>query len=602
MREDLYKSIIDMSPIGYAYNRIICDKEGTPCDYEFLEVNEAFEKFTGLKASDIIGKKISEVLPDALIGEFDWIKIYGEVAIDGVRKEFKQISNDFKSNYSLTTFSPKKNFFVILFTEIIELEKKLMESERSKDVLLSNLPGMAYRCNFDRDWTMQFVSEGCFDLTGYKAEDLLHNKKLSFNDLINPEFKDYLWDLWISVLSSKTIFKQEYEITTASGEQKWVYEQGQVVYDENEEVEAIEGIIIDITDQKKREDEIIYLNIHDTLTGLYNRIYFDAEQRRLDTKDKLPLSILIGDINGLKLTNDAFGYKKGDRVIAETAKILQRYCREQDVLARTGGGEFSILLPETNSETAIEIAKKMKMACSSYINNTINEGFYINITFGYCTKETLDVDFDKVVNTAEEYMYKCKLLEHKSSHNDIIKSIKATMFEKNQETDEHADRIAALSKMVGNKLNLSPTAIDELVLLAMLHDIGKVGIDERILNKPGKLNDEEWIEMKKHPEIGYRIAMASVELMPIAEFILCHQERWDGKGYPQGLAGEDIPVLSRIIAVVDAYDAMTQDRVYRKAMAKEVAINEIIMNAGTQFDPNIANLFVEEVLYGNTQS
>ena len=130
-------------------------------------------------------------------------------------------------------------------------------------------------------------------------------------------------------------------------------------------------------------------------------------------------------------------------------------------------------------------------------------------------------------------------------------------------------------------------------MIATLHDIGKVGIDENILNKPGKLTRDEWREMKKHPEIGYRIAMASPELMSVAEFILSHHERWDGKGYPRGLKGKEIPTLARIIAITDAYDAMMTDRPYRKALSKEEALQEIRNNAGTQFDPEIAEAFVK---------
>lgn len=147
--------------------------------------------------------------------------------------------------------------------------------------------------------------------------------------------------------------------------------------------------------------------------------------------------------------------------------------------------------------------------------------------------------------------------------------------------------------MIGEKIGLSQNNMDQLHLFSMLHDIGKIAIDDRILNKPGKLTSEEWMEMKKHPEIGYRIAMSTIELKSSAEFILTHHERWDGKGYPQGLSGEEIPLLSRILGIADAYDAMTEDRVYRKAMAHEEAVAEIIKNKGTQFDPQLAQLFAD---------
>lgn len=190
-------------------------------------------------------------------------------------------------------------------------------------------------------------------------------------------------------------------------------------------------------------------------------------------------------------------------------------------------------------------------------------------------------------------MYQRKLLEHNSSHSAIVASIKATMTEKSQETEEHAERLALLSRAVAVELNMPQSDQVKLELLATLHDIGKIGISDQILTKQGKLSAEEWVEMKRHPEIGYRIAMATPELIPVAESILCHHERWDGSGYPQGISGESIPLLSRILSIVDSYDAMTQDRPYRKAMTHEEAIQEIERNSGTQFDPRIAELFVK---------
>ena len=488
---------------------------------------------------------------------------------------------------------------VVTFVDITErkkAERELRESERSKAVLLSNLPGMAYRCNYDRDWTMQFVSDGCFKLTGYHPESLLGNREVSFNSLILPEYREPIWEEWARVLALKVPFKYEYPIKTASGEIKWVFEQGQGIYNEKGEIEALEGLIIDITDRVVKEQEIEYLSYHDFLTGLYNHRYFEEAKKRLDIGSNLPLSIIIGDINGVKLINDAFGHSAGDKLIAKTASIIKGCCREGDILARTGGDEFCILLPKTDSETAFQILERIKTECDEY-NATINgEPFRIDLSLGCSTKNTEDENIDMVIKAAEDYMYKRKLLEHRSFHSTILSSIRATMFERSQETEEHAGRLIEMTRKVGMGLNLTQVELDELELLATLHDIGKVGIEDRILNKTGKLTGEEWSEMKKHPEIGYRIAMSSPDLMSIAEYILCHHERWDGKGYPQGLKGEEIPLLSRILAVADAYDAMTQDRPYRKAMSKEEAAAEIKKNAGSQFDPEIVRVFIERVL------
>ena len=169
----------------------------------------------------------------------------------------------------------------------------------------------------------------------------------------------------------------------------------------------------------------------------------------------------------------------------------------------------------------------------------------------------------------------------------------ASLYAKSQETEEHGQRLGEFCLMLADELGLSQSDKDELILLSKLHDIGKIGIDDTILNKPGKLSEEEWKVMKQHPEIGYRIAKSTPQLDHIADYILYHHERWDGKGYPEGLAGEEIPLVARILSLADAYDAMTEDRVYRKALSKEEALEEIRRNAGIQFDPKLANIFVK---------
>ncbi|NCA98330.1 MAG: diguanylate cyclase [Clostridia bacterium] len=371
-------------------------------------------------------------------------------------------------------------------------------------------------------------------------------------------------------------------------------------YDTSGQVIGLIGISRDITSRKQHEDEVKYLNYHDSLTGLYNRPFFQEELARLDTPRQLPLSIIIGDINGLKLINDAVGHDEGDKLLVNVARILKSNCRSDDIIARTGGDEFWILLPKTDSEGARLVVERIKKSCHEYSREQENDAYYVDISLGFATKQSPEESFAKIRNDAETYMYKRKLLETRSLHSSIIASIKTTLFEKSNETEAHATRLATMTKQLGQALGLSEDDLVALELFSTLHDIGKISIDREILTKPGRLSDEEWDEIKKHPEVGYRIAQASPELRPISELILTHHERWDGQGYPQGLSGEKIPLLARILAVADAFDAMTEDRSYRPALPREQAIAEIRRNSGVQFDPEITELFLRLIENGST--
>jgi len=362
-----------------------------------------------------------------------------------------------------------------------------------------------------------------------------------------------------------------------------------VFQNEEKEKRAVE---LDIANKELafQNNRISYLSYHDYLTGLYNRTYFEEEKTRLDTTRQLPISIIMGDINGLRLINDGFGHSKGDELLVEISKILKSCSREEDIVARIGGDEFGILLPQTDIQTAHLICSRIYDTCKGYAcsGNVI----YPSISLGHATKTTKMETLDDILIAAEESMSRQKLLESKSAHSSIIASIKVIMFEKSQETQAHAERLVLLSRSIGKAMCLTDDQMNELELLSTLHDIGKMSIPADILSKAGKLSEEEWREVKKHPGVGFRIAQATSELVPIAKYILCHHERWDGTGYPQGLVGEDIPLLSRILTVVDSFDAMTNDRSYREAMSRAEAIEEIRKGTGTQFDPVISRLFL----------
>lgn len=480
-------------------------------------------------------------------------------------------------------------------TELKRTMSALRESERSKSVLLANLQGVAYRCLFDMKWTMKFVSQGCYALTGYQPEDLLDNYRVSFDEIICPEYREFIWQESKRALNEHRSCRYEYEIMTAGGERKWVLEINQGVYDSEGNVEALEGIIIDITESKRQFLQIQYLSDHDRLTGLFNRMYYETAKNALDRERRFPLTILLADINGLRLINDAFGYDAGDGMIRKTAEILKSCCRKDDIVARIGGDEFALLLPSADATEAYAVMLAIHEAFERYNEALEDKTKVINLSIGSSTKCSDIVSIKEIEKDADVNMSRRKLFDQRSHHNAVLSSITATMYERSYETEAHAERIAQLCTMIGASMGLTHEEIDKLHLFSMLHDIGKIGISDYILKKAGELTEEEWVEMRKHPEIGYRIAMSSPDFANVADYILTHHERWDGKGYPRGIAGKDIPVLSRILAVADSYDAMTQDRVYHKAIPHEEAMAEILCCSGTQFDPKVVEVFIHEM-------
>lgn len=466
-------------------------------------------------------------------------------------------------------------------------EASLAASETKHKSMISNISDAIVI--LDKEGIVTYNSPNMTQRFPWMSKDILHSL---FYEKIHPEDRAFVAETIRGLLNAQGM-KKTIEARYLDNNNELGYLELTAV--NLTEDENIGGILInysDITDRKIREQEIIYLNQHDNLTGLYNRFYYEMAKDKLDKPEQLPFSIIVGDVNGLKIINDSLGHSEGDRLLITIANIIQKSCRKQDIAARIGGDEFNILLPRTDSAMALEIINRINTECKEYNSKTSGELYHISISLGASTKVYEKESLDIVQKVAEDFMYKRKLLEGRSFHSSVINSMKMALFEKSFETEKHTHRINRISKEIGKIVGLTNQQFDELELLSELHDIGKIGIDNEILNKPAALSKEEWVKMRKHSDIGYRIAMASPELMSIAYLIMTHHERWDGKGYPQGLEGESIPLLSRVIAVADSYDAMTQDRPYRKAMSKQAAIEEIKLNSGTQFDPYLAAIFI----------
>lgn len=250
----------------------------------------------------------------------------------------------------LTLSNSKKHNHICLIQDISKrkaIENDLIESERSKSVLISNLPGLAYRCNYDREYTMQFVSEGCYDLTGYRPESLINNKELSFNDLISPEYREPLWKEWEKALGKRLPFNYEYQIITAKKERKWVLEMGQGIYNRQGEVEALEGIILDISDRKKVEEDLRYSSEHDRWTGLYNRSYLELLLKK-DVKKKNAAKRALVNINldSVQALTSTYGFHYTQDLIKKISAELKSFCSAQRLLFNTSENRFVFYLKD----------------------------------------------------------------------------------------------------------------------------------------------------------------------------------------------------------------------------------------------------------------
>ena len=289
------------------------------------------------------------------------------------------------------------------------------------------------------------------------------------------------------------------------------------------------------------------------------------------------------DVNGLKLTNDAFGHEAGDQLLQRVAQVLKQECRTDDIISRVGGDEFVVLLPKTSHREAELIMKRIYDSIDlQQIDKVV-----VSVSIGWDTKEKPEQDIKEVFAKAEDFMYRKKITESQTMRNKTIKLIMQTLRDANSWEETHSERVSIISRQIGEAMGLDEEMLGELELSGLMHDIGKVTVSKTILEKPASLTMEEFNEIKRHPEVSYHILKSADVYTRLAEHVLSHHERWDGTGYPRGLSGQEIPLASRIIAVAEAYEAMTGDRTYRDISSHEQAMEELKRCSGTQFDPEI---------------
>jgi len=429
------------------------------------------------------------------------------------------------------------------------------------------------------------VNSAAIKCYGYSFEEILTKNIMDLRHISNKELVKAQMEIDIT---SNNVFETIHYRKDGSAFNVEVSSQAGVLDDKK----VIFSVCRDITERKEAENRLIYLAYHDPLTGLYNRRYFEEEIKRLDTEKYFPLSIIMCDFDGLKLINDSFGHDFGDLLLKKAAEIIKNTCREDDIISRIGGDEFAVLLANTDIGKTAQIADQIKENATKEKVANIE----LSISYGYDTKKDDTYSIMDILANSENHMYRQKLYERSSIRSKVVDLIMNALFEKSDRESLHSNRVSVICQAIASKMNPDTSYVDKMRVSGLIHDIGKIGIDEKILNKAGRLDSNERNEIERHPEVGWRILSSTNEFSEVAQFVRDHHEQWNGNGYPNGIKGEAIPIEARIISVADAYDAMISERPYKNALSKEEAVYELKRCSGSQFAPEIVDVFVNQVL------
>lgn len=466
----------------------------------------------------------------------------------------------------------------IYFSDLLENKLLLEKSQKRNAAIINVLPDII----FMYDSKGVFIDCQTNDEAGLVlSKDLFIGKNIS--EVMPPDISEKAIMSITKTIATGQLQKFEYNINI-DGSQR-TYEARMVKSNDNE----VLAISRDITSEKQEQEYILKLTYKDQLTGLYNRRYYEEQIEKLSGSEFLPLAIIMVDVNGLKLTNDAFGHHIGDELLKKVAKNLISCDSKGGFACRVGGDEFLMVFPNTDEKEAEYLVDKLY----GLVSAERLENIVISISAGWQVRTDENQSIRDTLIKAENHMFRKKIVESQSMRNQTVNIIMQTLSEKNEREKRHSVEVAKWAKEIGVSMGLSVQKVKEIELAGLLHDIGKIAIKEDILNKPGKLTEEEYDEIKRHPESGYHILKSVDEYSSLAQCVLEHHERFDGKGYPKGIKGSQISLIARIIAVADAFEAMIAQRPYRKSLTEEMAIEEIKKNSNTQFDPEVVTAFLK---------
>lgn len=542
---------------------------------KLVVVNNKFCSIFNVNEKEVINKSLIDVLKKQKI------KIGSEI---NLTKEsvFKYTFKDKIFDVHIVPIKEGNNSIatigvIIDITKKLESDRKILNERNMLKLIIDSIPeAISYKdkngnflgCNK----TFENILEiGCENIIGKGPEVLPYTEVKKDNirqrDRLLMEFGK------IDIVENEYINK--------IGDKKILEDMKAPVRDENNEIIGLVSVSREITERKSFEEELKHLSYIDKLTGLYNRAFLDKKVNELKKEGCNCISIIMGDLNGLKIINDSLGHFEGDRFLVGISNIIKTVVKEKGFSVRWGGDEIVIILPNIDKKEAIRMTNLIYKKCEEADYKPVPLSISLGVSTTYKNNETID----DLILIAEKQLYKRKLLGNSKIREAILSSIKKNLDDKESGIKEQNKRIIKLAKKLGKRIKLSQSEMEDLILVVMFHDVGKIGVPGKLLSKEDDLTEEEIELINDHTEKGYRIALSDPTISHIANSILSHHERWDGKGYPLGLKKEKIPLESRIVYLLDSYDYMHNNKDKKKRRTKEECIEELKRQSGKKFDP-----------------
>jgi len=583
--EGSHRKLVEQMNQGLLVCRVEEDTDHRMVDAIVLSVNKRFEEIIEKSAEGILGNSVDTIFRGS---RTEWIELFRSVVESGKPKIVERYTPQLGKHLRISAYSPEPLLFAAIIDDITQSKvvqnQFALEKARLETTLLSVGDGVIA---LGRTGHIDVINSVAQNLTGWEYADAVGK---FYREVLNFGEEDIVEN---SIEAKKSVEAGTTEVLVSKqGESIPIEAIASPIFDASGNVDGVVLVFRDCTEKRNKQERILHFSYSDPMTGLKNRRAFEEEVHRLNHVRYCPLVLVIADVNNLKLTNDAFGHDAGDTLLRTVAEILRKECRETDIVARIGGDEFVILLPNTDAEHANVIIDRINAS----IATARVKDMPVSVSFGKSVKLVRSNNMDELFREAEHEMYRKKVAERPQIRKRIIDQLLSSLFSQNPEEQVHSERVGRLCRMIAEHAGLGDDEVDEMQLAGVMHDIGKVALGSEFLATESLVDELEGSTVLRHPEVGYNILSATSQYGAIAEFVLAHHERWDGTGYPSGLKGPAIPLQGRILALADSYSLMTTAEPNGLGLSDREALGKISMEAGSKYDPELTTLLTQLVL------